>query len=182
MYRDYDNSDPDALNAFVSDLAGRRVPMDTVKRSNDESQSGLCAVSDTTTSTGSITGLDSTRSGSTGASQGSSISTTPRTPAGASAGRISQVALTHNQSISQGYSQPEQRKKKFLELCVNTGQHSIYLGEIEVSDAKSDGELFSRINQRYRELRGFRFQRIFLKPADVHFVHVSSGSHRNSHS
>lgn len=62
---------------------------------------------------------------------------------------------------------------KYLELCVNTGQYSTRLAEIDVSNIKCDGELFIRIRERYSELRRFRLRRIFLTPVDIHFVRVS---------
>jgi hypothetical protein len=85
MYRDYDTGDPDSLNVFISDFSDRHIPMDTVKYTNDESQSGLRAVSNSTTSIESITDSNSLRLGSTGAFQ---------TSARASFGRISQVPFT----------------------------------------------------------------------------------------
>lgn len=64
-------------------------------------------------------------------------------------------------------------EKRFFELCVNTGGFEINLGEIDITDVKSDDELFKRINSKYREIRGHRVRRIFVKPVDVHFVRVS---------
>ena len=61
---------------------------------------------------------------------------------------------------------------KYLELCINTGQYSTSLGEIDLSHVKSDGELFLKIWERYREMRPFRLRRIFSQPVDVHFVRV----------
>ena len=69
-----------------------------------------------------------------------------------------------------GQGQPT--KPKYLELCINTGQYSTSLGEIDLSHVKSDGELFIKIRERYREMRPFRLRRIFSKPVDVHFVRV----------
>ena len=65
-------------------------------------------------------------------------------------------------------------RKQFFELCVNTGEFSIRLGEINLSKVKNDGDLFSAISAKYREIRGFRVRRILLKPVNIHFVRVSS--------
>ena len=64
--------------------------------------------------------------------------------------------------------------EQFFELCVNTGELSIRLGEINISHLKNDAELFRAISTKYQEIRGFRARRILLKPRDVHFVMVSS--------
>ncbi|SPO06948.1 uncharacterized protein DNG_09642, partial [Cephalotrichum gorgonifer] len=63
--------------------------------------------------------------------------------------------------------------KRFLELCVNTGEFQKQLAEIDVSSVRSDGQLFDRIRERYREVRSFRVKYFLLKPVDVHFVHFS---------
>lgn len=65
------------------------------------------------------------------------------------------------------------QRPAFLELCVNTGEFTISLGEINITDVKGDIELFAKIRRRYRELRGTGWRRMLLKPVDVHFVRVS---------
>jgi hypothetical protein len=71
-------------------------------------------------------------------------------------------------------SQPSTKRRRFFELCVNTGGYTITLGEIDVTDVQSDQELFSKIVEKYYNLRTPRFQRMLMKPVDVHFVFVSS--------
>ncbi|KAH6838570.1 hypothetical protein B0I37DRAFT_409119 [Chaetomium sp. MPI-CAGE-AT-0009] len=66
-----------------------------------------------------------------------------------------------------------QVKKRFIELCVNTGEFQRSLAEIDVSTASSDAQLFDRIRERYREVRSFRTKYFLLKPVDVHFVQFS---------
>jgi hypothetical protein len=61
-------------------------------------------------------------------------------------------------------------RKRFIELCVNTGEFQRQLAEIDVSDVKSDAQLFDRIREMYREVRSFRVKYFLLKPVDVHFV------------
>ena len=63
--------------------------------------------------------------------------------------------------------------KRFIELCVNTGEFQRQLAEIDISDVSSDGQLFDRIRERYREVRSFRTKYILLKPVDIHFVQFS---------
>ena len=64
--------------------------------------------------------------------------------------------------------------KKYLELCVNTGEFSKSLGEIEISQVRSDGSLFREIRSNYLRLRGYRAKHFLLKPVAVQFVQVST--------
>lgn len=77
-------------------------------------------------------------------------------------------------ALRQRSSVPYSKRKKFLELCVNTGKYTISLGEIAVGDVGTDGELFSEIRKRYYELRPMHFRRLFYHPADIHYVCVSN--------
>jgi hypothetical protein len=63
---------------------------------------------------------------------------------------------------------------KFLELCVNTGEHLKELGEIDLTNATCDGDLFGAVRERYLQIRGFRSKFWLLKPAAVSFVRVST--------
>jgi hypothetical protein len=60
----------------------------------------------------------------------------------------------------------------FLELCVNTGEHLKELGEIDLTYAKCDGDLFGAVQERYLQIRGYRSKFWLLKPAAVSFVCV----------
>jgi hypothetical protein len=62
--------------------------------------------------------------------------------------------------------------RRFIELCVNTGEFERRLGEIDVSDARGDGDLFTRVREKYDELRSFRVKFFLFKPVNVHYVHV----------
>ena len=64
------------------------------------------------------------------------------------------------------------REAKFLELCVNTGEHLKELGEIDLTNATCDGDLFGAVRERYLQIRGFRSKFWLLKPATVSFVRV----------
>ncbi|KAK3295275.1 uncharacterized protein B0H64DRAFT_143713 [Chaetomium fimeti] len=66
-----------------------------------------------------------------------------------------------------------QAKKRFIELCINTGEFQRQLAEIDISTVASDAQLFERIRERYREVRSFRVKYFLLKPVDVHFVQFS---------
>ncbi|KAK3381859.1 hypothetical protein B0H63DRAFT_511578 [Podospora didyma] len=63
--------------------------------------------------------------------------------------------------------------KRFLELCVNTGEFQCQLAEIDISDVKDDGQLFCNIQERYVAARSFRVKYFFIKPIDIHFVQFS---------
>jgi hypothetical protein len=73
---------------------------------------------------------------------------------------------------------------KYLELCVNTGDYEIGLGEIKIrtvdSNIVSDGQLFLRIKETYDEIRkSLKTHRLGLfKPADISFVKVKKDSDR----
>ena len=77
-------------------------------------------------------------------------------------------------ALRQRSSAPYLNKKRFLELCINTGKYTISLGEIAVGNVGADGELFSEIRKRYYELRPMCFRRLFYHPADIHYVCVSN--------
>lgn len=64
--------------------------------------------------------------------------------------------------------------KTFLNLCINTGENHKTFGEIDISKFCSDGELFSRIRQTYRRLRGYRAWLFLVQPVTVYFVKVCS--------
>ena len=61
--------------------------------------------------------------------------------------------------------------KKFLELCINTGDFHKTLGEIDLSDCTSDGDMFAQIRNTYSSIR-VAGRRIFQRPVDIHFVQV----------
>jgi hypothetical protein len=80
---------------------------------------------------------------------------------------------------------------RFLELCVNTSRYGRTLGEIDVTDVNSDGELFAKTADTYEkkrdthgliqislpkwfrsEARDIRFQWRFQKPNSVIFRRV----------
>ncbi|KAE9376187.1 hypothetical protein N431DRAFT_334440, partial [Stipitochalara longipes BDJ] len=58
----------------------------------------------------------------------------------------------------------------YLELCINTGEYTKTLSEIDLRDVGCDGELFHRIRKDYCRLRGLRSRFWLLKPSAVHFV------------
>ncbi|EAQ91630.1 predicted protein [Chaetomium globosum CBS 148.51] len=66
-----------------------------------------------------------------------------------------------------------QATKRFLELCVNTGEFQRQLAEIDISTVTNDAQLFDCIRERYHEVRSFRTRFFLLKPVDVHFVQFS---------
>ncbi|KAK3312642.1 hypothetical protein B0H66DRAFT_607702 [Apodospora peruviana] len=64
---------------------------------------------------------------------------------------------------------------KYFELCVSVGQHTINLGEINISSVATDSQLFEKIWDRYHEIKKSNFESVlrrwFFKPDDVLFVH-----------
>ena len=66
------------------------------------------------------------------------------------------------------------RRTAYFELCVNTGEFSVNLGEINIQQVTTDGDLFQKIWKKYREIRGWRMKMIYLKPCQIQFVYVSS--------
>jgi hypothetical protein len=68
----------------------------------------------------------------------------------------------------------------YFQLCVNTGEHTISLAEIDLTKVQSDSQLFQKIWRKYCDIRGHGIRRCFLKPTDVHFVHVSLQPHKQT--
>ena len=60
---------------------------------------------------------------------------------------------------------------RFFELCVNTGEFSKTLAEIDVTRVTSDMSFFKLVHQRYREVRGYRYRKHYLlKAVAMQFV------------
>jgi hypothetical protein len=169
MYGDYENCDPTAVNELASVLRRQACVTQRVD---------FCNTADSTTREDHMprdnhTLGDGDRGGGGTNSQAPASDQANLTPTSSPPFNVqSTSAVTSNMPLSLANS-----KKMFLELCVNTGELDISLGEIDVSNVTSDGELFRRIYQCYKEIRGHRMRRIFLKPVDVHFIHVSSCGH-----
>ena len=85
-----------------------------------------------------------------------------------------------NQVASLGSGSQDGSRRRFLELCIDTGKYIISLGELDVSNIRSDSELFVFIHRKYRELRGSIFQRMFSQPIDIHFVKVREELNSNA--
>jgi hypothetical protein len=68
----------------------------------------------------------------------------------------------------------------YLELCINTGQYTKTLEEIDLKDVGSDRDLFEKIRSKYFSLRKFRSHLWLLKPVGVHFVKASLEMQRDS--
>jgi hypothetical protein len=66
-----------------------------------------------------------------------------------------------------------EKPKKYFELCVNRGKWEKILGEIDITNMVSDGELFRAIAEKYDSVRGIRAKNLYLlEPANIHFVRV----------
>jgi hypothetical protein len=74
-------------------------------------------------------------------------------------------------------SSPNEDIPKYFEVCVRVGEHAVHLGEINISSVRTDDQLFDKIWETYRDIRGSncwaRVRSWFLKPDDVFFVYVS---------
>jgi hypothetical protein len=64
-------------------------------------------------------------------------------------------------------------RKAYFEICVNSGEYAVVLGEADVSSVKSDGELFDKIWSTYDRMRRSWLRKMFVKPRGIHFVYVS---------
>lgn len=73
---------------------------------------------------------------------------------------------------TQQAQQARSAKRRFLELCINTGNYTTSLGGIDVSLTPSDGHLFKQICEKYRELRRFSIKRMLMHPVYIHYVKV----------
>lgn len=65
-------------------------------------------------------------------------------------------------------------RKTFFEVCVNSGEHAVRLGEIDITSVRSDAELFSKIWTTYDSMKRNWPKKILVKPRGIHFVYVSS--------
>jgi hypothetical protein len=97
-----------------------------------------------------------TLSSSTDSSSGSSLSTL--------LGSTSSMAGTLSSNFS---------RQSYLELCINTGEYTKTLREIDLRNVGCDGELFKEIRNEYYRARNFKSRFWLLKPSGVHFVRVS---------
>ncbi|RYO82106.1 hypothetical protein DL764_009659 [Monosporascus ibericus] len=103
-------------------------------------------------------------------------------PAGSS-GNTYEESAVGNDSQRSSYSPEEPNeglKQSYIELCINTGRHLMYLCEIKVEDHFNDGMLFDEIWREYYLFRSrsdwqSRLRRIFKKPIDVHWVKPQFG-------
>lgn len=79
------------------------------------------------------------------------------------------------QTLSRSPSLVGAKRKKYFELCVNSGKWKITLGEIDITDVKTDKDFFDRVTEKYDSIRGVCAKALYLlEPADIHFVRVSS--------
>lgn len=62
--------------------------------------------------------------------------------------------------------------KKYMLLLVNTGR-LIKVANVDVTDLTRDEEVFERLRNRYRQVRGRRAHNPFIKPKKMHYIKVS---------
>lgn len=109
-------------------------------------------------------------------SSSSTSGATSLTPSGTGPSRSSNLpsaapmtSIQPHGSISQ---LPNQRTRRFFELCVNVSDLEVRLGELDITSVQGDTALFQSIHDRYHDLRAHRWQRVFMKPINIHFVLV----------
>jgi hypothetical protein len=62
--------------------------------------------------------------------------------------------------------------QEFFEVCVDSNMDAIEHHEIDISNVKSDAELFQKIWDSYFLSRGNGIRGLLLQPSDVQFVKV----------
>lgn len=193
MYRDFDNGDPEGLDAFLANFLHQGLASATLATSAEDSgrldrkllrgkQRPEEEMRSPTSSTKGSTRATVTSSQNSNIQRGAAQLPTA---GNANMSQFASPVLEISNSAGSN-SHPEvkqgsrrnssQASRKFLEVCINTGQYTISLGEIDVTEVENDGELFAKIKQRYHEMRGFRIRRMLLRPVNVHFVRVSNSS------
>lgn len=63
-------------------------------------------------------------------------------------------------------------EESYLEVCINTGEYTKILSEIDLRHIRCDGTLFKTLRKEYFQHRGFRSKFWLLKPSRVDFVRV----------
>jgi hypothetical protein len=64
-------------------------------------------------------------------------------------------------------------EEMFLEICINVTQYTNTLCEVNLTNIRSDEELFAKIREEYFRIRKRRSTLWLLKPSGVHFVKAS---------
>jgi len=77
---------------------------------------------------------------------------------------------------------PPLTPKRFVALCINTGEFDMTLGEVDISSITTDRQMFQALKSTYHSRRGFRtkaFRRWLIKPVDIKFIQFAvEDSHR----
>ena len=156
MYGDFDESYSKELDSLEATLTAPRAvtsatPANVSRYSSHQSGSQFSASLDTSAQLG--TNLSSsTRTTTTEAEiniEGSATDPSGQTP-----------------------SIPVTLPLKYLEVCVNIGEHERRLAEIDVSQICCDSELFQRVKEGYRSIRGYRSWYFLVKPSKIEYVQV----------
>lgn len=159
LYADFDNTYPKTVEALASELQSQ------TKTQNE----GTSSTSNQ--SSNAVTSED--RHSASGSSSSSSNSTSESFDS-------SQQLTSQGLSLSLGDSNASccsrftsTLKPTYLELCMNTGEFTVNLGEVNIRQVTTDYELFQKIWEKYREVRGYRMRMIYLKPCEIQYVYVS---------
>lgn len=85
----------------------------------------------------------------------------------------SQSSISSNSSMTSSSSLAVSHAGSYLEVCINTGEYTKTLSEIDLRNIECDGQLFQTMRREYSRLRGFRSKFWLLQPSRVDFVRVN---------
>ncbi|KAK5653805.1 hypothetical protein OQA88_7963 [Cercophora sp. LCS_1] len=174
QYTDFENSRPQAVQRLVQELRRMYSVHNMMDRELPLAHSAAVA--------GAASGSASSSSSATvtrpapvyqfGSYQTTTTARSNRHASGANSGPSQGQVLVGN---SQSSTQSSQPPSIYIELCINTGKHRLYLAEIMVDDSCTDGVLFNKIWQNYYRFRSRSdwpswLRRVFKKPVDIHWV------------
>jgi len=182
MYGDYNKKNPVALQNFASRLqrlAHVTDPIDTSGESLDVDCKELASKPEQDTD--SSPNHRGSGSGTTSNVNHNSVQSIPPvlSPQSSqlSTGTNLSSTITHSNGQSSSATSISQSgmRRQFFELCVDTygSERATYLDEIDITKVQNDAELFHKIYESYKRLRGPRLRRLLLRPTHVHFVRVS---------
>lgn len=185
MYGDYDKKNPVALQKFASHLqrlAHVIDPIDTSGESLDVDCKELASKPEQDTD--SSPNHRGSGSGTTSNVNHNSAQSIPSvlSPSSSqlSTGTNLSSTITHSNGQSSSATSISQSgvRRQFFELCVDTygSERATYLDEIDITKVQNDAELFHKIYESYKRLRGPRLRRLLLRPTHVHFVRVSEST------
>lgn len=83
---------------------------------------------------------------------------------------FSQSSTMQMSSVTTSDDMLTSSRESYLEVCINTGEYTMTLSEINLQSIRCDGELFKNIQKECLRLRAFHFRFRLLRPSGVVFV------------